>query len=93
MTSQAILAEENFINQFQKKNIPNEIEEVSISISKSSIPLTNLLKDCGMTSSTSEAMRMIKQGAVRIDEHKITDTKHIISAGYFSRLSSGEKKI
>ena len=34
----AILAEENFINQFQKKNIPNEIEEVSFSISKSSIP-------------------------------------------------------
>jgi len=48
----AILAEENFVNQFQKKNIPNEIEEVSFSISNSSIPLTNLLKDCGMTSIT-----------------------------------------
>ena len=88
----AILAEENFINQFQKKNIPNEIEEVSISISKSSIPLTNLLKDCGMTSGTSEAMRMIKQGAVRIDEQKITDTKHIISAGTSAIYQVGKRK-
>ena len=88
----AILAEENFINQFQKKNIPNEIEEVSFSISKSSIPLTNLLKDCGMTSSTSEAMRMIKQGAVRIDEQKITDTKHIISAGTSAVYQVGKRK-
>ena len=44
----AILAEENFINQFQKKNIPNEIEELSLSISKSSIPLANLLKDLSL---------------------------------------------
>ena len=88
----AILAEENFINQFQKKNIPNEIEEVSFSISKSSIPLTNLLKDRGMTSSTSEAMRMIEQGAVRIDEQKITDTKHIISAGTSAIYQVGKRK-
>ena len=88
----AILAEENFINQFQKKNVPNEIEELSISISKGSILLTNLLKDCGMTSSTSEAMRMIKQGAVRIDEQKITDTKHIISAGTSAIYQVGKRK-
>ena len=88
----AILAEENCINQFQKKNIPNEIEEVSFSISKSSIPLPKLLKDCGMTSSTSEAMRMIKQGAVRIDEQKITDTKHIISAGTSAIYQVGKRK-
>ena len=77
----ADLAQTNFINQFQKKNIPDDVEEISFAISGSSIPLANLLKDCGMTSSTSEAIRMIKQGAVRIDEEKITDTKHIISSG------------
>jgi tyrosyl-tRNA synthetase len=73
----ADLAETNFINQFQKKNIPDDIEEASLFVSGGSIPLANLLKDCEMTSSTSEAIRMIKQGAVRIDEKKITDTKHI----------------
>jgi len=85
-------AESNFINQFQKKNIPDDIEELSFTISESSIPLVNLLKDCGMTSSTSEAMRMIKQGAVRIDEEKITDTKHVISSGTSAIYQVGKRK-
>ena len=88
----ANLAEENFINQFQKKNIPDDIEEVSITISESSIALTNLLKESGMTSSTSEAMRMIKQGAVRINEEKITDTKHIIDSGSSAIYQVGKRK-
>ena len=88
----ANLAESNFINQFQKKNIPDDIEELSFTISESSIPLVNLLKDCGMTSSTSEAMRMIKQGAVRIDEEKITDIKHVISSGTSAIYQVGKRK-
>jgi len=88
----ANLAEENFINQFQKKNMPDDIEEVSLTISESSIPLANLLKECGMTSSTSEAIRMIKQGAVRIDEEKITDTQHIISSGSSAIYQVGKRK-
>ena len=88
----ANLAEANFINQFQKKNMPDDIEEVSFAISESSIPLANLLKDCGMTSSTSEAIRMIKQGAVRIDEKKITDTKHLISSGTSATYQVGKRK-
>ena len=88
----ANLAEANFINQFQKKNMPDDIEEVSFAISESSIPLANLLKDCGMTRSTSEAMRMIKQGAVRIDEKKITDTKHLVSSGTSAIYQVGKRK-
>ena len=88
----ANLAEANFINQFQKKNIPDDIEELSFSLSESSIPLTNLLKDSGMTISTSEAVRMIKQGAVKIDEEKITDTKHMISSGTSSIYQVGKRK-
>ena len=88
----ADLAETNFINQFQKKNIPDEIEEISLVLSENSIPLANLLKDCEMTISTSEAIRMIKQGAVRIDERKITDTKHIISSGTSAVYQVGKRK-
>ena len=88
----ADLAETNFINQFQKKNIPDEIEEISLVLSENSIPLANLLKDCEMTSSTSEAIRMIKQGAVRIDEEKITDIKHIISSGTSAIYQVGKRK-
>ena len=88
----ADLAETNFINQFQKKNIPDDIEEVSLVLSEGSIPLANLLKDCEMTSSTSEAIRMIKQGAVRIDEKKITDTKYKISSGTSAVYQVGKRK-
>jgi len=88
----AELAEDNFINQFQKKNIPVEIEELSITISEDSIPLTNLLKESGMTSSTSEAMRMIQQGAVRIDEEKVFDPKLLISAGTSAIYQVGKRK-
>ena len=88
----ADLAETNFINQFQKKNIPDDIDEVSLVLSEGSIPLANLLKDCEMTSSTSEAIRMIKQGAVRIDEKKITDTKYKISSGTSAVYQVGKRK-
>ena len=88
----ANLAEENFINQFQKKNIPDNIEEISFSMSGDSMPLANLLKECGMTSSTSEAIRMIKQGAVRIDEKKIIDTKHIVSSNTSAIYQVGKRK-
>jgi tyrosyl-tRNA synthetase len=88
----ANLAEENFINQFQKKNIPDNIEEISFSMSGDSMPLANLLKECGMTSSTSEAMRMIEQGAVRVDEKKIIDTKHIVSSNTSAIYQVGKRK-
>jgi tyrosyl-tRNA synthetase len=88
----ANLAEENFINQFQKKNIPDNIEEIAFSMSGDSMPLANLLKECGMTSSTSEAIRMIKQGAVRIDEKKIIDTKHIVSSKTSAIYQVGKRK-
>jgi len=88
----ADLAETNFINQFQKKNIPDDLEEVSLVLLEGSIPLANLLKDCEMTSSTSEAIRMIKQGAVRIDEKKITDTKYKISSGSSAVYQVGKRK-
>ena len=88
----AELAEDNFINQFQKKNIPVEIEELLITISEDSIPLANLLKKSGMTSSTSEAMRMIQQGAVRIDEEKVFDPKLLISAGTSAIYQVGKRK-
>ena len=85
-------AESNFIDQFQKKNIPDDIEEILHKISGESIPLANLLKDCGMTSSTSEAMRMIQQGAVRIDEQKITDKTHQVFIGTSAVYQVGKRK-
>ena len=85
-------AEHNFLNQFQKKNIPENIEELSLEWAEPSILLPNLLKEAGMTGSTSEAIRMIKQGGVRINEKKITDPKHSVSKGESSIYQVGKRK-
>ena len=85
-------AEKNFINQFQKKNIPDNIEELDLNWKEDSMLLPNLLKEAGMTESTSEAMRMIKQGGVRIDEEKITDPKHTILKNSVAIYQVGKRK-
>ena len=85
-------AEYNFLNQFQKKNIPDNIEELLLEWTESSILLPNLLKETGMTESTSEAIRMIKQGGVRINEEKITDPKHSVAKGETAIYQVGKRK-
>ena len=85
-------AEYNFLNQFQKKNIPDNIEELLLEWTEPSILLPNLLKEAGMTESTSEAIRMIKQGGVRINEEKITDPKHSVAKGETSIYQVGKRK-
>ena len=86
-------AEEAFINRFQKGIIPSDIEEASISIEGNEIPLPNLLKDVELVSSTSEAMRMIKQGAVKIDDNKIEDPKITIKKNTSGVFQVGKRKI
>ena len=56
------------------------------------IAIGNLLKEAGLVSSTSEAMRMVKQGAVKIDGEKIDDPKKVLSAGSISVFQVGKRK-
>jgi tyrosyl-tRNA synthetase len=79
--SDADRAQENFIARFQKGALPQDIPEVSLPAGGKGIPITNVLKDAGLTSSTSEAMRMIRQGAVRIDGERITDLRLLLMVG------------
>lgn len=71
-------AEADFINRFQKGAIPDEMPEVALA---HGIAIANLLKDAGLVDSTSDAMRMIQQGGVKMDGEKISDTKLIPEAG------------
>ena len=86
-------AEEAFINRFQKGIIPSDIEEVSISIEGNEVPLPNLLKEVALVSSTSEAMRMIKQGAVKIDDNKVEDPKLAVKKNTSGVFQVGKRKI
>jgi len=71
-------AEQDFINRFQKNAIPDEMPEFTFS---QGIAIANLLKEAGLVNSTSDAMRMIKQGAAKINGEKITDTKLVPQMG------------
>ncbi|MBD3610124.1 MAG: tyrosine--tRNA ligase, partial [Gammaproteobacteria bacterium] len=77
----ATQARENFVARFQKGAMPDDIEELSLSAGGDGIGLPNLLKEAGLVSSTSEAMRMIKQGAVKIDGDKAESKDMVFSAG------------
>ena len=84
---------ENFLQRFQKGKLPENIEEISLDIEGNSILLTNLLKESGMTLSVSESSRMIKQGAVKIDQEKVTDLKLEITKNTDAIYQVGKRKI
>ncbi|MBZ2194048.1 tyrosine--tRNA ligase [Pseudoalteromonas arctica] len=86
-------AHDDFIQRFQKKALPDEIPELTITIAEDTILIANLLKEANLVVSTSEAMRMIKQGAVKLNgEDKITDTKLEIAKGTTAIYQVGKRK-
>jgi tyrosyl-tRNA synthetase len=81
-------AEQEFINRFQKGAIPDEMPEFTFD---SGIAITNVLKDANLVNSTSDAMRMIRQGAAKSEGEKIEDTKWILDVGTYV-LQVGKRK-
>ncbi len=85
-------AHQEFINRFQKGAVPDDIAEVEVVSDNGEIAIANLLKDAGLVASTSEAMRMIKQGAAKIEGEKVVDNKLVISAGTSAIYQVGKRK-
>ncbi|MFT5851169.1 MAG: tyrosyl-tRNA synthetase [Colwellia sp.] len=87
-------AHQEFINRFQKGAMPDEIEDKLVQIADDSgdIAIANLLKEAGLVASTSDAMRMIKQGAAKIEGEKITDSKLRIASGTTAIYQVGKRK-
>ncbi|MBE0459423.1 MAG: tyrosine--tRNA ligase [Pseudoalteromonas prydzensis] len=89
----AVGAHEDFIKRFQKNALPDDIPDMTVTIDEDTVFITNLLKEAGLVASTSEAMRMIKQGAVKINgEEKVTDTKLEIAKGTTAIYQVGKRK-
>ena len=89
---QAENAKENFFKKFAKNELPSDIGEKSISY-KGAYPLPNLLKDIDFASSTSEALRLIKQGAVKVNQVKIDSKDTDIEPGVKTLIQVGKKKV
>lgn len=82
-------AHQEFINRFQKGAMPDEMPEFTFD---EALPIANLLKEAGLVASTSEAMRMIKQGAAKIDGEKVADNKLMITSGTKAVFQVGKRK-
>ncbi len=88
----ATKALESFEARFQRGALPDEIDEIELKIKTHTYGIANTLKDAGLTSSTSEAIRLINQGAVKLDSEKISDTKLEIAAGKQYIIQVGKRQ-
>lgn len=85
-------AHDEFINRFQKGALPDDMPELDITAEGGEIGIANLLKEAGLVGSTSDAFRMIKQGAAKIDSEKVTERGLMITAGTTAVYQVGKRK-
>lgn len=86
-------ARQAFIDRFAKGALPDDIPEVTVTGDDAELPIGYVLKQAGLTASTSEAMRMIKQGAVRIDGEKVSDPSTRLAQGASVIIQVGKRRI
>ena len=82
----------DFEARFKHGALPDEIPESIVQITDNDIPLAQLLKQTGLTSSTSEALRMIEQGAVKLDGQKVEDKSLKVQRGNTVIIQVGKRK-
>jgi len=85
-------AQKAFVSRFQKGAIPDDIDEVRLVVPDEGLPIANLIKEAGLTSSTSDAIRMIRQGAVKIDGERLENHKQVFEAGSTYVLQVGKRR-
>jgi tyrosyl-tRNA synthetase len=85
-------AQATFVARFQKGAMPEDMPEVSLAAEGGRLGIAHLLKNAGLVSSTSEAFRMIKQGAVRIDGERIEDRGLEIETGSTAVYQVGRRR-
>jgi len=82
----------DFEARFRRDEMPADIPEVKIASKGAPLPITQVLKQAGLTGSTSEAVRMIEQGGVKLDGEKVSDKGLKLSGGACVVLQVGKRK-
>ena len=88
---QARWALEDFEARFRGNAIPEDIEEISLAAPPEGLPIAQVLRQSGLTASTSEALRMIQGGGIRLDGDKIEDKGLVLAVGITCVLQKGKK--
>jgi tyrosyl-tRNA synthetase len=86
-------ARESFVARFTRGQLPDTMPEARIVSGGRALPIANVLKEAGLTASTSEALRLIQQGAVRIDGARISDKALSLSPGATAVIQVGKRRI
>ncbi|MDH5632408.1 MAG: tyrosine--tRNA ligase [Gammaproteobacteria bacterium] len=92
-STEAKKAQENFIARFQKGALPEDMPELTVESDNGRIAIANLLKEAGLTASTSDALRMLKQGAVKIDGERVEDRALAIESGKTIVAQVGKRRV
>ena len=90
--SAANAAQQEFVSRFQQGAMPEEIPDVTLQSDDGQLGIAHLLKGAGLVASTSEAFRMLKQGAVKIDGVRIEDRTLQVAAGSADVYQVGKRK-
>jgi tyrosyl-tRNA synthetase len=85
-------AQANFVARFQKGNLPDDMPEVVLDSEGGSLGIASVLKGAGLTGSTSEAFRMIQQGAVRIDGERVSNRDMAVQSGRTHVVQIGKRR-
>jgi len=89
----ASIASANFVARFKEKKIPKDIPLTTLKASdKSGLPIANVLKELNLVPSTSHGLRMIQQGAVKVNEEKVCDKKLMLTIDKEYLLQVGKRK-
>ena len=88
----ATKARQDFINRFAKGALPDDMPETTLTLEQDMIGIAALLKQAGLTSSTSESFRMIQQGAVKLDGEKVSDRGLELAKGEVVVAQVGKRK-
>ncbi|MCG6872826.1 MAG: tyrosine--tRNA ligase [Gammaproteobacteria bacterium] len=91
--SAARAAEEDFTARFRHGALPEEVPEVELPARDGGWPIANLLKEAGLTASTSEALRMLGQGAVRLDGERVQDRDTVLVNGSRVVAQVGKRRV
>jgi tyrosyl-tRNA synthetase len=90
--AEATRQKKEFIKQFTQGAMPEDIPKVSLDSGPDGLQIANLLKEAQLTQSTSDALRMIKQGAVKIDGIRVDDSKLTIGKGTTAIFQVGKRR-
>ena len=88
--AEAALAE--FEARFRRGVLPDDMPEVTVASAGGRIAVPQLLKQADLVSSTSEAVRMIGQGAVKLDGERVNDKADVVEAGRVVVAQVGKRK-